>query len=174
MNSAVLLFAAADFEYETPEEATPLTRPRADACRRYAEALADAGRHAQAANIYQEATDLYGLLGDAESQDRARECARNLLASLAALRAQPSDRLQLLIAQYERKQQQLALTLGTEMEQAECAIHVARIYQRRDRPAESVDRYYEALDLLGQIEPTTESEMARARGRVASASGGWE
>jgi tetratricopeptide (TPR) repeat protein len=162
MHSAVLLFAAADAERELPDEPSSLTRPRADACKRYAEALAEEGHHAQAANIYQEATDLYGLLGDQESQDLARDCARKLLASLAALRAQPSDRLKLLIAHYERQQQQLALAPGTEMQQAECVIHIARIYQRRDRPAESVESYREALELLKEVEPTTESELTRA------------
>jgi tetratricopeptide (TPR) repeat protein len=162
MHSAVLCFAAADSEREAPDEAGPLTRPRAEACRRYAEALAADGHHAQAANIYQEATDLYGLLGDPQSQELASDCAKKLLASLAALRSGAGDRLQLLIARYERQQQQLALTPGSELQQAECAIHIARIYQRRDRPAESADRYRDALELLNRIEPAPESERVRA------------
>jgi tetratricopeptide (TPR) repeat protein len=162
MQSAVVCFAAADAEREALDEAGPLTRPRAEACQRYAEALAADGHHAQAANIYQEATDLYGLLGDPKSQELARNCAKKLLESLAALRSNAGDRLQLLVAHYERQQQQLAITPGTEMQQAECAIHIARIYQRRDRPAESVDCYRDALELLSRIEPAPESELVRA------------
>jgi tetratricopeptide (TPR) repeat protein len=162
LHSAVLLYAAADAERENPEEPSELTRSRADACRRYAEALAADGQHAEAANIFQEATDLYGLLEGSEAQQLAGESARSLLASLAALRAQPSDRLQLLIAHHERIQQQLALTAGTEKEQAACAMHIARIYQRRDRPAESAQRYREALELLNGIDSDPESELTRA------------
>jgi tetratricopeptide (TPR) repeat protein len=162
LRRAVLLYAAADADDHAPEEVGPLTRPRADTCRLFADALATAGRHAEAANIYQEATDLYGQIGGQEAERLAQQCARLLLQSVQALREQPTERLQLLIAHYERIQQQLALEPGTDARQADCFMHIARIYQRRDRPADSVSRYRDALALLDRCESDGEIEMARA------------
>jgi tetratricopeptide (TPR) repeat protein len=162
LRRAVLLYAAADSTLEPGDKPGPLKRARADACRLFGVALATAGRHAEAANIYQEATDLYGLFEDDEARRLAKECARNLLNGVAALRAQPRERLHLLIAHYERVQQQLALEPDTEAKQAECAVHIARIYQRRDRPAESVERYWEALDLYSRSGAPEEVQLARA------------
>ena len=162
LRKAVLHYAAADAALETADHGESLKRARADACRRFAEALASAGRHAEAANIYQEATDLYGLIEDADAPGLAKECARRLLDNVAALRAQPHERLHLLIAHYERLQQQYALESGTEASQAECAAHIARICQRRDRPVDAVARYREALDLYGRSSHSTETELAKA------------
>src|SRR5262249_10514636 len=145
LNAAVLLYASADKDSDDAEEAGELTRPRAEACRRYAGALAAAGRHAEAANIYQEATDLYGRIGGEDAERCAGECAHALLESVAALRTQPQDRLQLLIAHYERVLQQLAIEPGAEAQQAENRMHIARIYMRRDRPDSSAEQYRLAL-----------------------------
>src|SRR5579871_692655 len=60
---------------------------RAQACRLCAEWLADSGAHAEAANVYQEAADLYGVLPGARPDQEARHCARQALASIAALRS---------------------------------------------------------------------------------------
>lgn len=139
----------------------PLTLPRADACRLYGDALAAAGRYAEAAGIFQEATDQYGLLEDAGAQSLAKECAHRVMENLAAVRAQPQERLHLLIAHYERAQQQLALEPGTEGQQAQCRMHIARIYQRRDRPADSATSYRAALDLLAASDAPANA-LARA------------
>ena len=90
------------------------------------------------------------------------ECARKALASVAALRANPSDRLYLLIARYERQQQQLAMQAGTWAQQAECCLHVAQIFLRRDRPAEAFHRFAEALALYERAEPTLPTLLAQA------------
>ncbi|HLK61753.1 MAG TPA: hypothetical protein VKU00_34725, partial [Chthonomonadaceae bacterium] len=68
----------------------------------------------------------------------------------------------LLIAHYERQQQQLALQPGTEREQAEHVVHIARIFQRRERPQEAVTRYREALQLYARAMPTQETLLACA------------
>jgi tetratricopeptide (TPR) repeat protein len=162
LRRAVLLYAAADSTLEPLEAAGSLKRARADACRAFGTALATAGRHAEAANIFQEATDLYGLFEDEEARILSKECARSLLDNVAALRSQPHERLHLLTAHYERAQQQLALEPDTEAKQAECAVHIARIYQRRERPAESVERYQEALDLYSRSHAAEEVQLARA------------
>ena len=162
LHKAVLLFAAADTARENTDEPGPLTRPRADACRLYGDSLAALGRHADAANIYQEATDLYGLIGDSDARKSAGDCARRLLQSVAALRADPRGRLHLLVAHYERSQEQLALEPGMEFRQAECRMHIARIYQRRDRPADSVECYRESLDLLAACDDLSETDLTRA------------
>lgn len=162
LNQAVLLYAAADAAVDPPEEPGPHHRERADACRLFGDALSAAGRHAEAANVYQEATDLYGMFSDEAALVLAKDCARKLLENVAAIRAQPRERLNLLIAHYERAQQQLALEPRTEARQAECAAHIARILQRRDQPAESVARYREALSLYERSESSAEIELARA------------
>lgn len=162
LHNAVLLFAAADTARENTDEPGPLTRPRADACRLYGDSLATLGRHAEAANIYQEATDLYGLIGDPDARKSAGDSARRLLQSVAALRADPRERLHLLVAHYERSQEQLALEPGTEFRQAERRIHIARIYQRRDRPADSAASYREALGLLEKCDDSSETDLTRA------------
>lgn len=159
---AVLLYAAADAAAKESDEPGPLKRPRAEACRLYADALMIKDQFAEAANIYQEATDLYGLLDDEESTRLARECARRLLTCVAELRGRPQDRLHLLIAHYERALQQLTLDPGTESKRAECCMHIARIYQRRDRHVDSVNRYRQALTLLRDCDSSTEIELDRA------------
>lgn len=162
LHRAVLLYASADAEPEIKEEATALTRPRADACRQFADALVSAGRYAEAANIYQEATDLYGLIRDEEAERLAGRCARDLLQCVAALRSLPQERLHLLVAHYERVLQQLALEPGTEAKQADCCMHIARIYQRRDRPDRSAEQYRHALELLAKCDDAVGNQLARA------------
>jgi tetratricopeptide (TPR) repeat protein len=163
LSQAVLLYAAAEKPDDGEDEAAgPLTRPRADVCSLYADALASAGRHAEAVNVYQEATDLYGRIGDPDAQSRAQECARRLLDCLTALRTQPGERLHLLTARYERAREQLALEPGTELKQAECCVHIARIYQRRERPVDSLAWYQQALNLLDRCDGSPEIELLRA------------
>jgi tetratricopeptide (TPR) repeat protein len=162
LRRAIVLYAAADVEWESEDEIGPLKGPRADACRRLADALAAADLHAEAANIYQEATDLYGLFADEQARDAARECARLALHSVAALRAHPRDRLLLLVAHHDRALQQLALEEGSEREQAQRCTHVARIFQRRDRPEESISRYLRALELLDRCEESGGVQLEKA------------
>src|SRR5205807_1056569 len=94
-----------------------------------------------------EAADVYARVGGSEAEREARVCAHKIMDVIAALRAHPQDRLFLLIARYERQMQQLALEADTQERQAECAVHIARIFQRRERPQAAVARYEEALAL---------------------------
>ncbi len=156
LRQAVLLFAS-----EASSDPAQI-RTRADACQFYGDCLTEREEHPEAANVYQEAADLYALLKTPEGEAQAQVCARKILAGVAALRSRPHERLYLLIAQYERKQQQLALQPGTEREQAEQVTHIARIFQRRDRPQEAVARYREALQLYARAVPTQETLLADA------------
>jgi tetratricopeptide (TPR) repeat protein len=160
LRRAVLLFAAADASREAPDKAGPYTHARARTCHRFADSLAAADRHAEAANIYQEATDQYGLIADEESRSLAAQCARRVLDSIAAVRERPQERLHLLVAHYERVRQQLALEPGTEPKQADCSMHIGRIYQRRDRPTESAEQYRQALALLSMAPDSGETALA--------------
>ncbi len=175
LRQAVLHYAAAMEEGATVESAavpTPqpahsappeaLIRARADACQRFGDYLTEAGEHPEAANIYQEAVDLYTRLGGPEAEQQARICARKILANVTALRSQPHERLYLLVAHYERRQQQFALEPGTEVQQAECSVHIARIFQRRERPEEAIARYRQALQFYTQATLTPDVQLARA------------
>ncbi|HZO88918.1 MAG TPA: hypothetical protein VFB38_11325 [Chthonomonadaceae bacterium] len=166
LRRAVLLYAADDEAQtgpeRTPQERCAYRRARADACQRYADCLTEAGEHPEAANIYQEAADLYALVGDEAAQQQARVCAQKILAGVAQLRSRPHDRLYLLIAHYERRQRQLALSAGTEQAQAECARHIARVFHRRERPQEALERYQEALALYARVPQTEEVGLACA------------
>src|SRR5438874_1763832 len=113
MRHGVLLYAAAGEETDAARR-----RARADACRLCGDYLTEAQEYPEAANIYQEATDLYALGGTEEAERQAHYCARKILENVEALRARPSERLYLLIAHYERQQRQLTLEAGTEAQQA--------------------------------------------------------
>ena len=136
-----------------------LTRARAHACRCYGDLLARQQQPADAASIFQEAADLYGLLSPPDDQEHARECARKALACIAALRNDPRSRLHLLTARYVRQRQQLALQPGTWARQADCCLHIAQIFLRGNRPEEAQAHYLEALELYGQAQPTDDTEL---------------
>jgi hypothetical protein len=155
LRRAMLLYAEVDRQTQAEDQPSPLRRyVRAETCERYADGLTTAEEYAEAANIYQEASDLYGGSGGDEGEQGARRCAHKALESVAALRARPQDRLYLLIAHYDRQQRQLALQADTEERQGDCCVHIAGIFQRRDRPRESVARYQEALTLYGRAPQT--------------------
>lgn len=156
LRQAVLLFAS------EKSSAPALIRARADACQFYGDSLTEREEYAEAANVFQEAADLYALLVTEEGESAAQACARKILAGVAELRSRPHERLYLLIAHYERQQQQLALQPGTEREQAEHVVHIARIFQRRERPQEAVTRYREALQLFARTVPIQETLLASA------------
>ncbi len=139
-----------------------LTRARAHACRYYGDALARQEQHPEAANVFQEAADLYGLLSTPADREHARECARKALADIAALRADPHNRLYLLTARYARQQQQLALQPDTWAQQANCCLHIAQIFLRRDRPQEAYARYEDALRLYQLAEQSETVQMSQA------------
>ena len=163
MRQSVLLYASASagaIPLEMDQAEFHLTR--AGACRELASLLTETGRHAEAANVYQEATDLYARIDSEEAEQLSRTCARKLLDNLRALNAQPQERLHLLVAHYERLLQQLCLEPNTEIRQAEVCVHIARIFQRRDRPEEAVARFEQALSLYGRVPPTTQTELERA------------
>jgi tetratricopeptide (TPR) repeat protein len=153
----VLLYAAADgAETECdPAEIAPYRRERADACQRCGDYLTETGEHPEAATVYQEAADLYGQMAGKEAAQEAHACALKILAGVEALRAHPQARLYLLIAQYERQQRQLTLQADTEQAQAECAVRIAQVFQRRERPQEALRRFEEALSLYACAVPQT-------------------
>lgn len=164
---SVLFYTAAEnalrqLESNSARADLDLRRAHAAACREFGDLLTEVESYPEAAKIYQEATDLYSQIGDAESETEARACARKVLASVAALRAHPQERLYLLIAHYERQQRQLEIEAGTEAQQADCCVRMARVFQRRERPQEAVPRYLEALRLYSQAEPTEEILLACA------------
>lgn len=163
---AILLYASV-LERFAPDSGVPqnghenrLCRSRADACQQFGDYLSEAEQYPEAATIYQEAADLYRTLESSEAE--AHACATKILHCAAALRARPQDRLYLLIAHYERQQQQWALQPDTQREQAECCLHIARIFQRRDRPYEAIHRLEEALQLYQQVEVASEVALACA------------
>jgi hypothetical protein len=161
---AVLRYAEAYRMAEEDGQGVPvaLTRARAHACQQCGDVLMRLARHPEAANVFQEAADLYGQLSGLTDRAGAQECARKALASVAALRANPSDRLYLLIARYERQLLQLAMQSGTLAQQAECCLHIAQIFLRRDRPAEAFRRFAEGLALYQRAEPTEAALLAQA------------
>ena len=163
LRSAVVLYAEAEESLgdSTREKALLALRwARADTCQLCGDYLMESEAFAEAVTIYQEATDTYSRIAGAEQE--ASVCARKLLAGVTALRARPHERLYLMTAQYERQQRQLALHSGTEAEQAECLVRIARVFQRRERPQEAVQHYLEALALYSQAAPTEELPLAVA------------
>ena len=126
LRRAVLLYAAADTGEECESEpARALCRERADACQELGDCLSALEQFAEAANIYQEATDLYTRLDSEEAEQQSRACARKAVQTVSALRARPWERLQLLIAHHERALRQLALEPNSEALQAERTMHIA-------------------------------------------------
>lgn len=160
LRQAVLTYAA--ITAEAGEVPSGLLRERADVCQRCGDYLIEAEAFPEAANLFQEAADMYACVGGLEADYEAHRCAQKILASVAALRARPQERLYLLIAHHERQQQQLALTPGTEAQQAEISVQIARIFQRRERYDESLTRYQEALDLYAAAEQTPDVLLACA------------
>ncbi|HZT42453.1 MAG TPA: hypothetical protein VFA07_09685 [Chthonomonadaceae bacterium] len=162
---AVLLYAAADTTAALEEgdpAAIPMWRVRAAACRLCGDYLVEAGQYPEAARVYQEAIDLYQQIGDPEADQEARTCAHQVVEIVDALRDHPQERLYLLIAHYERQQQQIALEPGTERLQAEYSVQIARVFERRERFSEALDRYREALDLYARAEPIPETLLGCA------------
>jgi tetratricopeptide (TPR) repeat protein len=163
LRRATLLYAELDRLAQMADRGSPLPLcRRAETCERYADWLTEAEQHAEAANIYQEASDLFGQSGGGEAEEGARRCAHKVLANLTALRSRPHDRLYLLIAHYERQLRQLALQSGAEEQQGDCCFHIAGIFQRRGRAQEAVARYQEALTLYERASQTQTVLLARA------------
>jgi hypothetical protein len=151
LRQAVLRHAEADRLYQLEQDEPPPAtwrEARANDSLLCGNWLAESDAHSEAAGIYQEAADAYGSLSGAVAESNAQLCAHLALESVAALRAHPEDRLYLLIAHYDRRQQLLALQEGTEEQQAECLVHIADVFARRDRPREAAERYAAALRLL--------------------------
>ena len=143
------VLAMRGIEAPTPEA----WKERADACRLLADYLAEAETYPEAATFYQEATDCYSHLESEEAEIAGRACAARALAVVRVLNSRPEQRLHLLTVRYERQQQQFALEPNTEAQQAECCVHIARIFQRRDRPEESIAQYQAALALYAHTPP---------------------
>lgn len=171
MREVTLLYSAAISLVELPGKVTvSLLKEHADACRLCGDYLAEAGEHTEAVNVFQEAVDLYSKIGDAEALELSKACAEKLLDNLESLRGSPERRLYLLINHYERRLHQLRLIAGTEREQAEASVHIARIFHRREKYKESYQYFVNALVLYSQIEQTHEVqvEVAECHHRVAT------
>ncbi len=160
---AVLHYTEAHRMAEEMEGASAsLTRNRAAVCYQYGEVLFHAGQYPEAAVIFQEAADLYGLLSSPADRKAAQECARQALAGVTALRDRPQDRLYLLTARYERQRQQLAMQPDTWAQQGECCLHIAQIFLRRGRDEEAYARFEETIGLYQQAEQTPTTQLAQA------------
>ena len=160
VREAVVLYAAADSA--AFEENAKRTLARADVCRICGAYLAEQEQYAEAANIYQQAVDQYSRLNSEEAEESARRCAGKLLECIELLKARPYDRLNLLIAQYEQRQRVFAAQPGHVVQEAECAAHIARILQRRERYEQSLLRYREALELYKKTSQEPEVQLAIA------------
>ncbi len=158
LQAAAVVYAAV----EEPDEA--ITRARADCCRTLAETLIEADRLPEAMQAYQEAVDAYGRLPDAEAD--ARECARLIVLGVRGLFRRPEERLDLLIARYDRDLRQLAAREGAEAERAAMLFQLGTILQRRDRFTPSAERYTAALDLYARL-PGEELQVASCHFRLA-------
>ncbi len=172
LGKAVLIYAVTEDRLQA--EGIPLDplfhRQRAELCLEYGSSLLKSGRCQQAAFALQDATDIFLEFEDVESKLQATECARLVLQSLAALNSVPWKRLDLLIVKYERKREQLALFAGSEAEQAAICAQIARIFQRRDRYSDAIERYLQAVNLYSQAEQSDENSLrlAECHQRLAS------
>ncbi len=122
-----------------------LVRPEdlGDLCRTLGAALTASGRAADAIQAYQEAADAYGAApGCAALQ---AECAQEVLAGVRKLRAEPQNRLTLLIARLDREVLSLRYAEGADRRRGELMQQTAEILQRRGRPQEAEPRYREAI-----------------------------
>jgi hypothetical protein len=160
MRDSAVQYALADAE--TTEVSVERVLARAVACRMSGDYLFEAEEFAQAANLYQEAVDQYARLAGEEAEAAVRKCAALVLECIDQLRSRPYERLHLLIAQYELRQRQYEALGGHEKQQGECAAHIARILQRRERYEESVVRYREALELFSSCDADPDAMMAAA------------
>jgi tetratricopeptide (TPR) repeat protein len=148
-----------------PEEGEgPDDRSRAEVCRLLADMLMEEGRVPAAMQAYQEAADAFGRLPGAEAE--AHDCAQRILSGVRLLRRDPLQRLDLLIARYERELRQLAETPGTEMEQADLSFHTATVFHRRDRFQEAERWYRRSLDLYSNA-PESHLKQSACHQRLA-------
>jgi tetratricopeptide (TPR) repeat protein len=158
LRHAVDLYATAG-----DRDANPAVRQqRASACRQLGEYLTEASEHAEAANVYQEAADLFHLVGTPEAEAQAHGCAQAILAGVEALHSRPTERLYLLVAHHERRLRQLALEPGTIRLQAECCVDIARIFLRRERYPESIPWFEDALARYERANPTLDVQLGKA------------
>lgn len=158
LERATLLFAA--WYAALPEDTLPSanTIAYANALRHYGEVLMHAERYPEAARTYQRATDLFNLLGDSA----AHQCSKCVVQCVTILRRHPEQRLDLLIAHYERMIQELEIQNNSDEQQAECRLHLARILMRRDRAPNALTHLGAALKLYDQCEPNLAQQYRRA------------
>lgn len=136
---------------------------RGAACRDLGEILSRCGRAPEAMQAYQEACDAFEQAPGAEED--ARRCARLVVTGVREIWREPQQRLYLLIARHERDQRQAAEEPGSEGRQADIALRIGAIFERRDRPEEAIPRYREALFLYERA-PDGRFGMARCHHRL--------
>ena len=162
--AVVTLQAAAVMLAAIEEPKAALIRGRADCCRLLADILVEEDRWPEAMQAYQEAADAYGRLPECEAD--AQECARRIVQGVRELRRRPAERLNLLVARYDRDLRQLAAREGTALDRAEMLFRLATLLQRRDRFQEARDRYAAAVELL-EGEEGAELRLAMCHFRLA-------
>ncbi len=148
LRQSVLLYAEMDTPKTTYLFIPTLREERGLACETCADYLVEAEQRPEAANLYQEAINVYQSI---HQTAKVGECARKAVAAINALRFQPEERLQLLIARHERQRQQLALQEDTEFEQADILMAIGQICVRRERYPQAQESYEEALRLLFMV-----------------------
>lgn len=141
---------AADTLRVDPESIPDTAREQAhgDICGRLGELLWEE-RLPEAIQAYQEAADAYGRTLRTEL---SVACARKVVEGVRLLRHRPAERLDLLIARYDRDLREMAEHPGTEMAQADLQFKVATVLQRRDRFEAAAERYQNCLGLYSRIE----------------------
>lgn len=129
-------------------ESTDMARARGEVCGRLGELLWDE-RLPEAVQAYQEAADAFSHATD---EERMIVCAKKVVEGVRMLRHRPSERLDLLIARYDRDLRELAELPDSERRQAELEFKVGTVLQRRDRFADAAARYRKSLAHYRRIE----------------------
>jgi tetratricopeptide (TPR) repeat protein len=141
------------FDPEAPD--ADRARARGEVCGKLGELLWE--EHLPAAvQAFQDAADAYG---QAEHTEKSVACARKVVEGVRLLRHRPAERLDLLIARFDRDLRELSEQPETEGLRAQLEFKVATVLQRRDRFREAADRYHHSLELYQSVE---EGELGQA------------
>ena len=110
----------------------------------------------EAVQAFQQAADAFGRTEDAES---SVACARKVVEGVRLLRYRPGQRLDLLIAQFDRELRTLAEQPDSVQAVACLEFKVGTVLQRRDRFEAAAERYLRSLALYEHVE---DSGLAQA------------
>jgi tetratricopeptide (TPR) repeat protein len=103
----------------------------------------------EAVQAYQEAADAFGQATD---EERSVASARKVVEGVRMLRHRPLERLDLLIARYDRDLRELAEMPDSDVQLAELEFKVGTVLQRRDRFSDAAERYRKSLSHFRRVE----------------------